>query len=106
MVVLLEYFSQYPIWLLGVVFSLAAGLATGLGALPIFFTRNISVKWQDIFMGFGAGVMLAATSFSLIIPGLEAAGNGIKAAVIIVLGILFGGLFLWFIIKYCRMNIS
>jgi ZIP family zinc transporter len=99
MVVLLEYFSQYPIWVLGVIFSLAAGLATGVGAMPIFFTRNISVKWQDIFMGFGAGVMLAATSFSLIIPGLEAAGNGVKAAVIIVLGILFGGFFLWFIDK-------
>jgi ZIP family zinc transporter len=95
MVFIEQYITQYPVWVLGVVFSLLAGLATGIGALPIFFTRNISVKMQDIFMGFGAGVMLAATSFSLIVPGLEAAGNGIKAAVIIVLGILFGGVFLW-----------
>ena len=46
-------------------------------------------------MGFGAGVMLAATSFSLIIPGLEAAGYGVKAASIMVIGILLGGIFLW-----------
>ena len=81
-------------------FSLFAGLATGLGAIPIFFTKKISVKLQDIFMGFGAGVMLAATSFSLIIPGLEAAGNGVKAALIIVFGILLGGVFLWLADKF------
>jgi zinc transporter, ZIP family len=97
---LLEYLSQYPIWLLGVSFSLFAGLATGIGALPVFFTRNISIKLQDIFMGFGAGVMLAATSFSLIVPGLEAAGFGVKAAAIMVAGILLGGIFLWLADKY------
>jgi ZIP family zinc transporter len=96
---LVEFFSQYPIWLLGVIFSLGAGLATGLGALPIFFTRKISVKWQDIFMGFGAGVMLAATSFSLIVPGLDAAGYGVNAALIMVFGILLGGVFLLFVDK-------
>jgi zinc transporter, ZIP family len=94
-----EFLGNYPIWLIGGLFSLAAGLATGLGALPIFLTRNISLKLQDVLMGFGAGVMLAATSFSLIIPGLEAAGNGTKAALIIVFGILFGGFFLFFMDK-------
>jgi len=96
----IEYLSNYPLWALGVFFSLAAGLATGVGALPIFFTRNVSVKLQDIFLGFGAGVMLAATSFSLIIPGLEAAGNGVKAAIIIVIGILLGSIFLWLSDKF------
>ncbi|MBI5393535.1 ZIP family metal transporter [Candidatus Woesearchaeota archaeon] len=97
---LLVFLSNYPIWLVGAFFSLLAGLATALGAIPIFFTKKISIYWQDIFMGFGAGVMLAATSFSLIIPGLEAAGNGIKAALIIVTGIMFGGIFLYFSSKY------
>ncbi len=87
--------NEYPIWLLGALFSLLAGLATGLGAIPILFTRNISDKIQDICMGFGAGVMLAATSFSLIIPGLEAAGDGLSAATIMVFGILLGGIFLY-----------
>lgn len=95
-----QYLSQYPIWALGAAFSLLAGAATGIGALPIFFTRNISVKLQDIFMGFGAGVMLAAASFALIVPGLEAAGNGVKAALIVVAGILLGAVFLWLMDKF------
>lgn len=100
MTAFIEYLSQYPLWVLGAFFSLAAGLLTGVGALPIFLARNISVKLQDIFMGFGAGVMLAATSFSLIIPGLEAAGEGVRGATIVVTGMLLGGVFLWLADKY------
>lgn len=97
---MMEYFQEMPIWGVGLFFSFLAGMATGLGALPVFFTRNVSLQLQDIFMGFAAGVMLAATSFSLIIPGLEAAGNGSKAAMIISGGILLGGFFIHLVDKY------
>ncbi|WP_195796067.1 ZIP family metal transporter [Roseateles sp. DAIF2] len=50
-----------------------AALATAFGTLPALGTRSMSARSQDALMGFGAGVMLAACSFSLIIPGLEAA---------------------------------
>lgn len=57
--------------------SAAAGLATGIGALPVLAIRGISEKLQSGFLGFAAGVMLAASFFSLILPGLEAAeANG------------------------------
>lgn len=84
-----------PIWLLGTLFSLFAGLATGFGALAVFFIRKKKLKYQDVFLGFGAGVMLAATSFSLIIPGLKYAGNDVPAAIIIISGMLIGGLAIW-----------
>jgi zinc transporter, ZIP family len=42
-----------------------------VGALPILFIRRISEPLQDALLGFSAGVMLAASFFSLIIPGLE-----------------------------------
>lgn len=87
--------TNLPIWLIGTLFSLFAGLATGIGALPIFFTRNISLRTQDIFMGFGAGVMLAATSFSLIIPGLEVTGKSLFGASVMTVGILLGAVVLW-----------
>ncbi|WP_423055346.1 ZIP family metal transporter [Zhaonella formicivorans] len=74
--------------------SLAAGLATSAGSLPIFFTRNISRKLLDCLLGFAAGVMLAATSFSLIIPAIESAGGGVKGAAITLGGIVIGGIFL------------
>lgn len=56
--------------------SAAAGLATGLGALPVLAIRGISSRLESGFLGFAAGVMLAASFFSLILPGLEAAGEG------------------------------
>jgi zinc transporter, ZIP family len=52
--------------------SLAA-LATALGTLPVLLSQQFSQRSYDTMLGFGAGVMLAATSFSLVIPGLEAA---------------------------------
>lgn len=51
--------------------SAAAGLATAGGALPVFVVRRISTKLESGFLGFAAGVMLAASFFSLILPGLE-----------------------------------
>lgn len=93
-----------PIVYLGLAASLLAGAATGLGALPVLFTRNISQRAQNAMMGFGAGVMLAATSFSLVIPGVEAAyvdtGSEPVAALIVTAGMLLGGVFLWFSDRY------
>ncbi|AVQ80109.1 MULTISPECIES: ZIP family metal transporter [unclassified Variovorax] len=52
-----------------------AALATALGTLPVLFSQKLPERLQDTLFGFGAGVMLAASAFSLIIPGLEAARN-------------------------------
>ncbi|WGT66465.1 ZIP family metal transporter [Variovorax paradoxus] len=73
--------------------SLAA-LATALGTLPIALSQQFSQRSCDTMLGFGAGVMLAATSFSLVIPSLDAAraqGAGAWAAGGIVgAGVLLG----------------
>lgn len=56
-----------------------AAIATALGALPVLFSQRLSDRVQDSLFGFGAGVMLAACSFSLIVPAIgaaEAAGSG------------------------------
>jgi ZIP family zinc transporter len=75
-----------------------AALATALGALPALFVRQISPRWQDIMLGFGAGVMAAASCFSLIIPGIAAGADtlGSKAAgaSLVAAGLILGALFL------------
>lgn len=50
-----------------------AAAATALGTLPVLFAQNFSKRTYDSFLGFGAGVMLGATAFSLVIPALAAA---------------------------------
>lgn len=50
-----------------------AALATALGTLPVLLSQQFSQRANDSMLGFGAGVMLAACSFSLIIPALAAA---------------------------------
>ncbi|MBE0433434.1 ZIP family metal transporter [candidate division WOR-3 bacterium] len=77
--------------LIGGVASLLAGLATGIGALPVFAVRDISEKFLDAALGFAAGVMLAATSFSLLVPAI--AIGGVWRAV---LGLVLGAVFLVF----------
>ena len=73
---------------------IAAG-ATALGTLPVLITRRmISARVRDVLLGFGAGVMLAATSFSLVIPALASAatlGAGRwSAGLIVACGMLLG----------------
>jgi ZIP family zinc transporter len=80
---------------IGLVASLAAGLATGAGAIPIFFTKRISDKLLDTLLGFSAGVMLAATCFSLIVPALDMSGP-----LIVVAGIALGALTLHLIDRF------
>lgn len=54
--------------------SLAAGLATGVGALPALVVKRASERVMDSMLGFAAGVMLAATAFSLLIPAIDEGG--------------------------------
>lgn len=54
--------------------TLFTAFATGMGALPILLTREVSARAQTAMLGFSAGVMLAASIFSLILPAIAAAG--------------------------------
>lgn len=76
------------------------GLATGIGSIPIFFTKNVSQNLLDVLLGGAAGVMLAATCFSLIMPSIEYGGGDVKAVLITSLGIFLGAVMLDLIDKY------
>ncbi len=97
---MIEYLSQFNIVWLGIFATIGTGLATGIGALPIFFTKNITRRLLDALLGAAAGIMLAATSFSLIVPAIEKGGGGVKGATITLIGILCGGFFIDFVDKF------
>ncbi|GAB4355422.1 MAG: ZIP family metal transporter [Methylohalobius crimeensis] len=76
--------------------SVLAGLATVLGALPAVIFKQISFRTVNFMMGMAAGIMLAATAYSLVEPGVEY-GNELWpgwGVYVVVAGILIGAWFL------------
>lgn len=55
---------------------IAPGLATGLGGVAVLFVRRPTAFTLDTLLGFTAGVMLAATAFSLLVPALDQGSLG------------------------------
>jgi len=68
---------------------------TAAGAAVVFTARDISRKVLDAMLGFAAGVMIAASYWSLLAPAIEMSeGKSIPSWVPAVVGFLAGGLFL------------
>jgi ZIP family zinc transporter len=92
----LVYFFVDRIIAIGSLSSILAGLATGVGALPVLFYKQITHKTLNTMLGAAAGVMLAATAFSLIVPGIQV-GNQLwpgYGVYVVAVGIMVGAGFL------------
>ncbi len=92
-----KYFTRETIIAIGLVFP---GLMTALGAVPVFFTKNVSQKLLDVMLGFAAGIMLSATCFSLVMPSIEYGGGDFKAVMITSAGIILGAFIIDMIDKF------
>ena len=82
--------NPQTIILYGSLASLAAGMMTTVGAIPCLFIKKISPKFEDTTLGFAAGVMLGASFFSLIVPGLDYANDLWQSKYLSVLAVLGG----------------
>lgn len=79
-------------------YALIGGIAgfttTAIGTLPALIMRDIKQKLSDMMLGFAAGMMLAATAFSLLLPGIDAgiefSGNKFVGGFIVVFGMALG----------------
>lgn len=79
--------------------SLIGGLftwgLTALGAALVFFFQTINQKVMDAMLGFAAGVMIAASFWSLLSPAIEMSiAQGVISWLPAVVGFLSGGIFL------------
>ena len=73
---------------------------TALGASAVFFFKTINRKVLDGMLGFAAGVMIAASYWSLLAPAIEMAeASGGIPWVPATVGFLLGGAFLWAVDK-------
>ncbi len=78
--------------LLGTIFT---WFLTALGAAGVFMAKDINRKVLDTMLGFAAGVMIAASFWSLLLPSIEMAeGMGIPPFLPAVVGFCLGGVFL------------
>ncbi len=88
-------------FVVGLLASVAASAGTGVGALPVLALRKVSQRAQDVLQSVAAGIMLAATVFSLITPGLEAAGarfhSQVLASLAVAASMLVGALTVYFV---------
>ncbi|MCU0841156.1 MAG: ZIP family metal transporter [Thiobacillaceae bacterium] len=79
---------------MGLIGGMVAFAATALGALPGIALKSLGQRVEDSMLGLAAGMMLAASAFSLLLPGLEAgeayAGGAAGGAAIVVLGMGLG----------------
>ena len=81
-----------------ILLTLLTWFLTALGSLTIFLFKKINNKFISIMFGFGAGVMIAASFFSLLLPGIEKAESlNQNVALIIGLGFFSGCIFILFI---------
>jgi ZIP family zinc transporter len=89
----------------GTLGSLLAGLGTGVGAFGIvLMRRRPSPRTEDAMLSAAAGVMLAATFFSLLLPALDRAdvliGHRLGAVGMVAGGLLLGALGLYLVHRY------
>ena len=71
---------------------------TALGAALVFFARRVKQRSMDGMLGFAAGVMIAASFWSLLAPSIEMSedlGYGKLLWVPPLIGFFLGGFFLW-----------
>jgi ZIP family zinc transporter len=89
---------------IGTAASVGAGAATALGALFVLFVRRLPQALNDALLGFSAGVMLAASFFSLIIPAMARAnadlGSNVLAALVVIAAVMLGAISLSLINRY------
>ncbi len=91
-----------------VVLSLLATLftwgVTALGASFVFFFKKVNRNVMDAMLGFAAGVMIAASFWSLLDPGISLATDlGKNAWLTAALGFLSGGILLYIGDKVCNV---
>ncbi len=95
-----EWFMNLEPWIQALLAGLFTWGVTALGAALVFFFTDIKRSVLNMMMGFAAGVMIAASFWSLLNPAIEFAEDPnvslLPPWLVVAIGFLLGGLFLYF----------
>ena len=98
---LLELFAEQHVIVQALIATLFTWLVTAAGAAGVFLTRRFNQKFMDGMLGFSAGVMIAASFWSLLAPAIAMSdGDWLPAAV----GFLAGGFCLYVVDKTIEID--
>ncbi len=91
-----EFLKDLPPIQMALVAGLFTWSITALGAALVFFTKGLNRKFFDAMLGFAAGVMIAASFWSLLAPAIEMSEevSALPKWVPALVGFISGGLFL------------
>jgi len=93
---MVDWFVGQNTVLQALIATLFTWFVTALGAALVFFFKTINRKVLDGMLGFAAGVMIAASFWSLLAPAIEMAEeSSLPAWIPATAGFLMGGLFLY-----------
>jgi ZIP family zinc transporter len=91
-----DWLIEYNPILLAFLATMFTWLVTALGSAMVFFFKTINKKVLNAMLGFAAGVMIAASFWSLLKPAIEMAeSNGSPGWMPAVIGFVSGGAFLF-----------
>ncbi len=97
---MIEWISGYSPVMQALIGTLFTWFLTAVGAALVFFFKTINKTVLNLMLGFAAGVMIAASFWSLLSPAIEMAeGLGQIAWLTAAIGFLGGGFFLWLVDK-------
>ena len=92
---MIDFIQQFNPVMQALIATLFTWALTAAGAAIVLFTRTVNQKFMDSMLGFAAGVMIAASFWSLLAPGLEMAEQlGHTPWLTAVIGFMGGGIFM------------
>ena len=97
---MIQWMSQFGVVQQALIATIFTWGVTALGASLVFFFKTINKNVLNGMLGFAAGVMIAASFWSLLAPGIELAAElGQVAYITAASGFLLGGGFLYLVDK-------
>jgi zinc transporter, ZIP family len=98
---MIDFIQQFHPVTQALMATLFTWFVTAAGAALVFFTRAVNRKVMDSMLGFAAGVMIAASFWSLLAPGIEMAEHlGQTPWLTAAIGFMSGGIFMRIIDKF------
>lgn len=98
---MISWFINLPNYTEAFLAGIFTWLITTIGSSLVFFIKKINADIMNRMLSFAAGIMIAASFWSLLSPGIEMAINlGMNAILIISLGFMSGGILIYIGNKY------